>query len=730
MPSSYVKLHPSLAPRAQRTWLPQRGWLPLALLAALANPTAAQQATELPGIVVVGATLDVKPPRPAASAAAPVGAAVGEAGPAPVTTGDGGAAAGNVANAPQSAVDGVPIDRIGSSVTVVTRQDLERRQIRHAGDALRSLPGVSVARTDGFAGLTQVRIRGNEGNQTLVLIDGIRANDTTNGEFDFSDLLAEDIERIEIIRGPQSGLYGAGAVGGVVNIVTRGGRGPLTVALAGEAGSFRTGQVAARVSGGTDKAWGAISLTQRRTDGFNIAPLGSEEDDARQSSLSIKAGAALLAGVTIDLSVRNNHKRGGYDDFGGPAGRLATAVDAPNRLNHNIWLAGGRLTWEALDGRLTQQLRASYNSTQRTNWRPVDLGVNDSTTAHLAYSATLRLDTPALLGSRHYFTGLGERERETFTPLSDFGFGATADGIARERGLMAGALEYRGEFLERLFLAATVRRDDHDSFPDYDTWRATATVKLTELGLRPHASIGTGVKLPTMFEQFGALPQFFTPNPRLRPERFEGWDAGVEATLLAGRLVLDATYFSSEARDKINGLAPGPNFTFTAVNLPGISTREGIELSARLALTPDLALSGAYTHLDARTPDGLTELRRPRRTGKAELAYSIEGGRGQVSVGAVYNGVVEDNLFLMVDPFGFGPFPQLIGRSRLDPYWLVTVAGSYKLKPGLEVFGRVENVLDQQHQEVFGYEGPGVAAYAGFRLTLEEPSTAAWARFR
>ena len=148
---------------------------------------------------------------------------------------------------------GVPIETIGNAVTVVTGEELRRQQVRSAADALRGLPGVAVNRQGGVGSITQVRIRGAEGNHTLVLIDGIEANNTSDGEFDFSNLSAEDIERIEVIRGPMSSLHGSNAVGGVVNIITRRGRGPMTVSLQAETGSFATNDVVARLSGGNDQ---------------------------------------------------------------------------------------------------------------------------------------------------------------------------------------------------------------------------------------------------------------------------------------------------------------------------------------------------------------------------------------------------------------------------------------------------------------------------------------------
>src|SRR5690606_13883637 len=169
-------------------------------------------------------------------------------------------------------VAGIPRAQLGTAVTVITGEDLQRQQIRHAADALRSMPGVSVNRTGSPAGLSEVRIRGAEHNQTLVLIDGIEANIGSSGGFDFSNLSTEDIERIEVIRGPHSALYGSNAIGGVINIITKKGGGPLSITARAEGGSFGTKSGAARVSGGNGRVWGAATVQHESSEGFNIAP--------------------------------------------------------------------------------------------------------------------------------------------------------------------------------------------------------------------------------------------------------------------------------------------------------------------------------------------------------------------------------------------------------------------------------------------------------------------------
>src|SRR6185295_6846592 len=275
---------------------------------------------------------------------------------------------------------------------------------------------------------------------------------------------------------------------------------------------------------------------------------------------------------------------------------------------HKVFLAGTNLRWEGLGGRLVQEFRANHNGTitADTDRSPFPGNSrNISEAEKLSYLASYRLDMPAL-ALTNTVSGRIEKEFERFTPEGSF-----ADGLERQRGRVAYTGEWRGGFADRLFLTAGIRRDDNDNFQDFTTWRTAASLVLRELNLRPHASVGTAVKLPTMFEQFGT-DQFFAPNPNLTPEKSFGWDAGLEFTFYKGQAVFDVTYFHANLIDKINGFFFDPVIgNFTAINLPGESTREGVEVSARFKLARNLTLGGAYTYTDARDPNGVREIRRP-----------------------------------------------------------------------------------------------------------------------
>lgn len=693
----------------------QRALLVLACssLGVVAGGVRAQ--TPLPGIVVVveGASRAVRPvPR-----APVVRQATVEAGAAAASAPE--SAEGN--GAPQDAPVARELDfagqlssSIGTATSVVTGEELSRRQTRTPVEALSGLPGVAVSRTGSPAGLTQVRIRGAEGNHTLVLIDGMEANSPADGEFDFSNIVGtDDIERIEVLKGVQSGLYGSGAIGGVVNIVTRSGKGPLRVAGAVEAGSFGTRQASALVSGGNDRAWGLLSVATRKMDGFNIAPAGNERDGSLTTTSFLKAGISPVEGLTIEGSLRQTRKDGQRDEenYFVP-GVLIQQIDAPSRFSADMWLG-------ALEGKLTL-LGGAWMQSLRMESRALtadDLSINPafapfslydryrSTSDLYRYTSTFRLDTPGLPDVRHYVTGLLESRRDGFVLFTD-------DNIDHERRTRSFAGEVRGEYWRMLDLSASVRHDDSDVFADATTWRTAASLKIPTTPFRLHASAGTGIKLPSLFEQYGRIPNFFSPNPNLVPERAEGWDAGVELSLLNGRAILDATWFSTDVTGKIQRVNGGT----TVRNLDGVSTREGIELSGKVNPLPGLVLSASYAWVDAQEPNGLAELRRPAHTARLDADYEFASGRGRIGVTALYNGSLVDEALRTSNPFIFPLMPE---RVTLGDYWLVSARAAWKLTPGVEVFARVENVLDQRYQEIYGFEAPGLAAYAGMKVSLE-----------
>lgn len=679
-------------------------------LAFVANANAQQT---LPGIVVQGAMLDTTPAR--SRTVEPAAAPSTSAQPATPRPVDGGNAAVTTGSGGSGDVSGVAADKIGTSVSVVTGEQLRQQGIRTAVDALRSLPGVSVSRSGGPQNLTVVRLRGGESNHTLVRIDGIEVNSGTDGIFDFSNLTAEDIEQIEVLRGPQSGLYGASALSGVINIITKTGKGPLTVRVRAEVGSFGTKDGSLQISGGDDRAHGILTLYGRTADGFNLSQTGTETDFARFSNFSFNGGFKLMDTLKIDGSVRHSVTRGGRDDgFAGVKSGFSVPADDNSFFETGIWLGRLQATLDTFDGRWIHKVFANRARTdaQDTTSPPSFFGAPFSETisqnTKFGYTSTYRLDAPSSIPVRHFLTGLIEREAETFKQPTN------TLGDLRERTRVSGAAEIRGEYYNSLFLSATVRRDDNEVFDDFTTWRTSVAYKVANSPFRLHASYGTGVKYPSFGEQFGFFFGFL-PNAALTPETSRGYDVGIETTLLGGRAVVDVTYFNQNLKNEID-FRTIPVFQFQPFNRTGISPREGVEVAGRYLLTPGVTLGAAYTYLDASNDDGTPEVRRAKHSGRADVNWAFNQGLGNINVAAAYNGQMKDIAFEAGPPFG----SQLVG---LKEYWLVTASASYKLSPSVEIYGRVENLLDQKYEEVFGYDTAGAAVYAGLRLTFEDKTS-------
>lgn len=597
---------------------------------------------------------------------------------------------------------------VGSSVSVVTGKQLQERQVRHAADALRSVPGVLVSRSGSFGSQTQVRMRGAEANHVLVLIDGVPVNDTAGGEFDFASLLADDIERLEVIRGPQSGIYGSNALAGVINIVTQGGKGPAQARVVMEGGGYETGALALNLKGGGERAHGALSLVGRRTNGFNIADDGTEADGAQIGAVHAKGGLKLTKRLSLEGFIRHSGNKTDTDGFGAApgavAGDLAVATDQIGGLSQtNLKTYSGAAKFDLLDGRWMTKLYGNSHETDQSSKNPVfGNSFNLSERGRVGVLSTINLATPGLADAKHAFTGLVESEVEFFTPSSD--------NTRRSREKDSYVFEYRGEFARKLFVDGSVRHDDSTVFENFTTYKAAVAGLIERTGSRLHASYGTGVVFPSMFEQFGFVPAFFQPNPALLPEESEGWDAGIEQSLFKDKLVVDVTYFDQNLTNEIAS-APVPGTFFgTSRNLTGESTRKGVEVSLTARPLTDLEFVGSYTFLRAEEPGGIQEVRRPTHSGSVNAAYKFGGGRGLLNFGVVYNGEMKDRVF---DAFTFAS-----STRTLDEYVLANVAVHYDIDPNVRVFGRVENLFNEGYTEVFGFNTQDIAAYAGLRLTF------------
>lgn len=599
-------------------------------------------------------------------------------------------------------------DRVGSSLTVIDRAALEVKQQIFVADALRDVPGVAVSRGGGLGAVTQVRIRGAEGNHALVLIDGVEANNpVSNSEFDFANLLVSDIERIEILRGAQSALYGSDAVGGVINIITRERPAGFEAALQAEAGSFGTRRHALDLGGGNDRLTGGLALQRFSSDGHNVSRFGDEADGFENDAVSLHGRALIGERIELAGTLRHIESEQDFDsqDFAfppTPTQGLLIDDDVSSRLDQSF----GRLRASIDGARVSQQLGIAETRTHNRFFdAALAAGENRGEKSKLDYQLAVALGRTETADLGGTLVVALEREDSDYTNR-----GASPESPEnqiqsdRQTGV---AVEYRLG-LERADFSASARHDDNRLFDDADSFRLTGQYRLGER-TRLHTSLGTGIANPGFFELFGFFPGSFVGNPELKPERSTNFDIGIERRFAGDRVRVDWTYFRADLSDEIVTTFDSASFLSSVANLDGDSERRGVELSLDANITERWRLSAAYTYTDADQPDGRAELRRARHIAALDSAFEMAGGRARINVGIDYNGRQYDTELVAATPETIVSLPS---------FTLVRVGGDYRPRPRLRVFARLENALDEDYEEWFSYRGRGRAFVAGLELEL------------
>ncbi|HEX2818449.1 MAG TPA: TonB-dependent receptor [Phenylobacterium sp.] len=610
-------------------------------------------------------------------------------------------------------IEGVPADKIGGSLTVITAQDFEDRQVRVVSDVLRDVPGVAVSRTGAVGSFTQVRIRGTEGNHVLTLIDGIKADDPFIGEFDYATLLADDVARVEVLRGQQSAIYGSDAIGGVINYITPTGQQSPGVRVRAEGGSMGTYGGAARVAGYANGLDYVVSGGYQKTDGFVVAPGGSRDIGSELGSLAAKVAYEVTPHLKLRAVVRytDTNADSNGQDFNPPG----FATDSPGSSTKAVSKYGfAAADYDMLDGRWTHSVSVQgVDSTRDNEANFINTGGDKGTRLKASYATTFRIDAGELT---HRFTAAYDYERETYQNTNPPGaFAAdTTKRAVRNDGFVG---QYDLTVADVAGVGGAIRYDENDFFQNATTYRVQGFWKVAD-GVRLRAAAGSGIKSPSQTELFGfnatAFP--FVGNPNLKPERSEGWEAGADIAAVEGRVRVGATWFDSTLHDEIFSIFdaplalctrpgfPAPFSCSTTGNETTLSTQKGVELFANARLSDAFTLDAAYTHLTARQ-DHVQEIRRPPNLGSVNLTWRAPGDRGSITATVRYNGDMTDT--------DFSAFPAR--TVALKAYTLVNLAGALKLNETLELFGRIENLTNDRYEEVYGFNTPGRAAYAGVR---------------
>ena len=562
--------------------------------------------------------------------------------------------------------------------SILTEAKIAARGQQYVSDLLRALPGIAVSQSGSGAGVTQIRVRGAEANQVLVLVDGVEVANPSTGEFDLSGLRAADVVKIEVLRGEQSALYGSDAVAGVISIVTRAGETSERWRASVEAGSRDTleGQFSAVVP--LRGAALSVNATGFTTDGFDVSGLDGEEDGANSRSVNLGLNAVRLGPVRLDAKYGSSRLVTEFDEDADFNGRLDN-TDAETQVSTDTARADARFDLGAVSNKISVgYLQTDTDTRAGFATRSVGERINASWVAGLD------------LAERHSVTALGEVERETYRIVPNF----TEADAEPENETAALALDYGFDGGD-LDLSASVRHDVNDLFADATTWRLGAGYDLPWEG-RVRASVGTGVKNPSLIELFGFFPSSrFTGNRDLQPERSLGVSVGYEQDF--GDLSASVDVFASELDDEIATIF-NPDFTQTVVNLDTTSQRRGVE--GELSLDKDAwGMSASATYLDSEQ-NGIREIRRPEFTASAS-AYFAPTDAIMLSAYVDHTGSQTDT--------DFATFSDV----SLDAFTLVGARAAYTVRERVTLSVRGANLLDEDYQEIVGFASPGRAVFAG-----------------
>lgn len=597
-----------------------------------------------------------------------------------------------------------PIDRVGQAVSVIDDAELTRRQTQTVADVLRTVPGVSIARNGGIGATTSVFIRGADSDQTVALIDGVKLNDPSSpgGGFNFGNLLVGNIERIEVLRGPSSVLWGSQAIGGVVNMITRAPTDALSVNARSEYGWRDTGQLVGNIAGRAGPLSASLGGGWFRSDGisaFSEARGGTERDGYENLGANANFNLALADTVSVDARGWYSDGRVDIDGFAPPSFAFGD-VNEQSRVRELVGYTG--INAALFDGRFRNRLGYAHTDTRRRS-RSFD---GPETETFASHGRNERLEYQGIFDIADDWQATGGLERET-SRFSSSSFGAPATiGRARIDSIYG---QIVASPVDGLTLTGGVRHDDHNRFGGATTFGASGVFAVAGTGTTLRASYAEGFKAPSLFQlqsDFG--------NQLLRPERSKGWDAGLTQALVEGRLQANATYFRRESTDLIlfvsctaplTGICAGrPSGTYDNV---ARARAEGVEIGVTMQPVDALRFQANYSYTDAtnRSPGdvnfGRQLVRRPQHSVTALLdyrwAFGLETGATVTHVGSSFD---------------------TASNSRVvEGYVLADLRAAMPVTNQVQLFGRIENMFDERYETIFRYGSPGRAGYVGVRLS-------------
>ncbi len=589
--------------------------------------------------------------------------------------------------------DATPASQIGSSVTVITADQIQAQQRRTVSEVLDAVPGLNVVQTGGPGGQTSVFMRGTDSNHVKVLIDGVDVSDPSSpvGSFDFGQLLTGDIERIEVLRGPQSGLYGSDAIGGVISITTKKGSGPPKVTASVEGGSYGTLNEKVGLSGSSSifnysfNVDHFLSVDTPVVPAYLEPPTKKAADDFYDNyTYSTRVGADLTDTFAVNSILR-------FTDskllFNSDASGLADP-DRSQQTDRDFYTRE-EAVWHSLDNRFRTTFGGAYTDVSTNTIQPPEDFTPPSTYIGERLKFDLKQEIGVVEGEKLILGAEWERDS----------LDNEATTYSNENRALYGELESNP--FNNFFVASNIRYDDNESFGGHYTYRIAPAYIIAGTDTKLKASFGTGFKAPTLSELYQNYPAFgYFANPNLRPEESTGYDVGFEQPLLNDRVRVGSTYFHNNITNLITD-----NATFTTDINVGRAVTYGDESFASYKVNDQLNLRADYTYTIAQDLITDTELaRRPKN--KATLQA---------------NWTPADKLHLSGTILYVSSWSDINALTYLPQtakgYETVNLAATYDINAQTSVFAHVDNLFNRQYEDPLGYLHPGLGAYAGIRVS-------------
>ncbi len=582
----------------------------------------------------------------------------------------------------------VPLRRVTSAVEVWTEEDFQKRKIKTVVEALRLSQGTAVFQSGGPGTLATVRIRGGKSEQTLVLIDGAIVNTAGNGGFNFSDLTVDNIEKIEIVRGAQSTLWGADAVGGVIAITTKRGRGKPKAGAFFEYGAFNTVREGGSLSGQKGPVDFSLALSRWDTTSISAANYrrgASERDSYRNWQSSARFGMGLPADGRLDFNFRWVNGSLNTDNFfGAPADTLKTKTNTTQFVFAGTWRQPLTDWWIHAFTLSRAEERASENSSKTRG-------------------LTNRIESQHDFRLNQYLTlTMGYQFREA----------QAAFATKRINASHAGFGQAQFNLFDRFFATAGVRHDAFNTFGEATTYRVTGGYLLNATHTKIRSSYATGFRAPSNNELF--FPDF--GNADLEPEKSQSFDVGVDQTFLDERVTISGGYFWNRYRNLIQNVGPGASCPATAifgcpVNAASAKS-QGWEGSIKMVVLRDRPLA-KFLELQGQYAATLT---RDMETAKRFARWPVH----QASVSVYYQPI--DPLLVTLDVrFADKQFDRRDNTIRLDSFTVVNLAANYDMTERAQAYVRVDNLFDEEYEEVLNFGTPGLSVFGGLRVNFEVP---------